>query len=134
MATIRVTHTLDDLRRDLEAIPGIVKRRGRETVRRAAVAGNQAAKAHASVEHGYPGDEDADYPPSFTVEQTGALRYEYGPDAAIGDGSKATGYEFGSRNSPPHGDLAYSRDVARARLSEGTADLVESLFWTGGEA
>lgn len=126
---VTVSHSLGDLESDLRKIPRILKREGRRVVQHNIVEGNRIAKAFASEQHTMWGDEDIEYPPSFTSEMTGPMRGEYGPDAAIGDGSQAEGYEHGSINSPPHNDLGRSLDQIAPEFGMDVSDLVSSLFW-----
>lgn len=129
MTGIRVTHSIGDLASDLARIAQRVPREGNRVVRDNAYKGNALAKAFASEQHTMFGDTDIEYPPSFTVEKLAPMKWEYGPDAAIGDGSQAEGYEHGSINSPPHHDLARSVDVIGIEFPLDVDDMVRGLFW-----
>lgn len=126
---VTVRHDLDDLASDLRKMPASLRKKGRRIVRHNIVEGNRLAKAFASEQHTMFGDEDIEYPPSFTSEMTGHLRGEYGPDADIGDGSQAEGYEHGSINSPPHHDMARSLDIIGDRFHLDVEDMLGELFW-----
>lgn len=126
-----VHNTLDDLARDTKVIASTAKRDMRRVVRDNTREGNRLAKAFASEQHTMFSDADIEYPPSFTWEMTGALAGEYGPDAGIGDGSQAAGYEFGSINSPPHLDLARSVEAIRPEFHQDVDEMVRGWFWPG---
>lgn len=118
-----------DLERDLREIRRRAPRDMNQVVRDNAYRGNAIAKAFASEQHTMFSDYDIDYPPSFTVEKLGPARWEYGPDADIGDGSKSPGYEHGSINSPPHHDLARSADIQVPEFHLDVEDMVRGWFW-----
>lgn len=102
-----------------------------QVVRHNTAEGNRLAKGFASEQHTMFGDEDVEYPPSFTWEMRTPLVGEYGPDVSIGDGSQAAGYEFGSINSPGHYDLARSVDVIGVEFPLDVEDMIRSWFWPG---
>lgn len=133
MAVVHVEKTLPGLIRDMRLIPRTMKVRGRAVVRRNAEIGNHIAKTSASKQHTMHSSIDVPYHESFSVEQRGPMDYEYGPvdDGIYHGGSQATGYEFGSRNQPPHGDLAKSRDRIAPRLYREVGRMVDGLFWPG---
>ncbi len=124
-----ITHGIGDLARDLSKKPAMARKGFESAVKRNAQAGNAKAKAFASEQHTMFGDEDVTYPPSFTAEARTGLRWEYGPDQSIGDGSQAEGYEHGSINSPPHNDLGRSLDLQAPLLAKDAGDVVDRLFW-----
>lgn len=126
---ITVRDTLGDLEADFRTIARRAPRDMAKVVRDNAREGNRLAKAFASEQHTMFGDEDITYAPSFTVERIARYTYEYGPDAAIGDGSQASGYEFGSINSPGHFDLARSLDIIATQFGLDVDDMVRSWFW-----
>jgi len=125
---VSVRSTIGDLADDRRDKSRAFPKRLAETVRHNAHEGNRLARGFASEQHTMFGDEDIEYPPSFTVERKGRFEYEYGPDAAIGDGSQASGYEFGSINSPPHFDLARSVDVIGPEYVNDIEDLLRWMF------
>src|SRR4051794_2734654 len=88
--------------------------------------GNELAKGFARKSAGAHGKH---YPNAFSVERTGLLQYEYGPDSAMPQGGMS--FEFGSRNQPPHLDLAKSADIISPRLGEAVLNDVDDLFWPG---
>lgn len=128
---VRVTHSIGDLASDLRTIAVRAPREMAAVVRDNAKEGNRLAKGFASEQHTMFGDEDVEYPPSFTVEKLGPLLWEYGPDSAIGDGSKSPGYEHGSINSPAHHDLLRSTDIIGTGFGLDVEDMIRSWFWPG---
>lgn len=130
---VSVSNTLDDLTRDTKTIARTARRDMSSVVRKNTREGNRIAKAFASEQHTMFGDTDIEYPPSFTSEMISPLVGEYGPDVSIGDGSQASGYEFGSMNSPPHFDLARSVDEISHKFVSGVQELPSKWFWPGVE-
>jgi hypothetical protein len=75
------------------------------------------------------GEHGKHYPSSITSEtklSTGIL-VETGPDSSMPQGGMGRGFEFGSRNQPPHLDGIRAMPIAEARLARG-ADAVIGLL------
>lgn len=123
---VRVRHSIGDLGFREKATR--VRKESPKVVRDNAHEGNRLAKSFASEQHTMFGDTDIEYPPSFTVERTGPLRYEYGADSDIGDGSQSTGYEHGSINSPPHHDHARSFEAIVPEFHQDVDDMLRWVF------
>jgi hypothetical protein len=123
---IRVTHSIDDLARDLTHIAGETKPVIAHQVQRNANLGNGLAKGYARQSAGKHGKH---YPNAFSVERTGVLSYEYGPDSSMPQGGMS--FEYGSRNQPPHLDLAKSADIIADKFGPDVLDAVADLFWPG---
>lgn len=121
---ITVVHTIDRLAADLAKIPAKVARELPPVVRRAADDGNDAAKAFAKESAGSHGKH---YHKAFSVERLGPLEYEYGPDASKPQGGMS--FEGGSRNQPPHNDLAKSADTLAEDLSGRVNQAMDGWFW-----
>ncbi len=116
---VRVSHGIGDLAGDLRRIERRTPKAMSRVVRDAAKDGNRRAKAFASEQHTMNSDVDADYPKAFTVEQLGPTDYVYGPDDSLPQGTKATGYEFGSINqASPHQNLDRSFDQVQVDYPE----------------
>lgn len=124
---IRVTHTIDDLANDLRTVAVEVAPTISRTVGEEARLGNELARGFARRSAGSHGKH---YPNAFSVERVGAMAWEYGPDAAMPQGGMS--FEFGSRNQPPHLDLARSADIVGERLGGAVLNAVGDLFWPGG--
>lgn len=122
--TLRVTHTLDRLDRDVRAMPREAATGMAKAVRKAAEDGNRRAKGYARRSSGKHGKH---YPDSFTAEALGPLSWEYGPDASKPQGNMS--FEMGSRNQPPHRDLQQSAAGVTAPLASDVRDLLDRLFW-----
>lgn len=123
---IKVTHHIDDLASDLRTIAAEVTPTMARTLREEARLGNELAKGFARKSAGKHGKH---YPNAFSVEARGLLSVEYGPDASMPQGGMS--FEYGSRNQPPHLDLAKSADIVAARLGEAILNDVDDLFWPG---
>lgn len=127
MSRIRVTHDIDDLANDLAAIvraaPGDMAR----VVRKNAVDGNKLAAGFAKESAGRHGKH---YHRAFSAEQVTPLSYEYGPDSAKPQGGMS--FERGSRNQPPHLDLAKSADLIGPAFAQDVHELPDSWFWGAG--
>src|SRR5687768_1735370 len=108
-----ISHNIGDLADDLRAEATSTPRRITTEVRDAAQRGKRDAHAFASEDHAMFSDVDIDYAPTFTVERITPHVYTYGPEDR-GEGSKASGYEFGSINqATPHRNLDRSVDIER---------------------
>lgn len=131
---VRVTNAnLNDLASDLRGVSADVKRKMPGVVRDAAQRGNRNAANFAREDHTMHSDVDIEYPESFTVERVGPLSYEYGPDAALPEGSKAPGYEFGSINqASPHRNLDRSVDIEAVEFPLDVSDEMRFIWQRAG--
>lgn len=130
---IRVTGDVSDLAADLKMLATRTRPEMSKVVRDAAQNGNRHARAFASEQHTMWSDVDADYPAAFTVEAITPLKFEYGPDASRPQGSKASGYEFGSINQAyPHLDLARSADIVAVEYPMDVDDKLRELLAEAG--
>ncbi|WP_166390306.1 hypothetical protein [Nocardioides ochotonae] len=128
---IRVTHGLDDLARDAAKIPARARADMRKTMRDAAVTGNTVARDNARRTAGAHGKH---YPKAFTWETAsyfgyggGQLLAIWGPDSSRKQGGMS--FEHGSRNQPPHLDLARSADLMGPALAGEVSRLPSRWFW-----
>lgn len=120
---VTVRHTVDSLASDLadvprEALVGMAK-----IVREHADDGRDRAKGFARRSAGAHGKH---YPNAITSEATGLLEAEFGPDAARPQGGMS--FERGSRNQPPHGDLAQAADIVIETMAADVRKLLTRLF------
>jgi len=102
----------------------------RGVVRDGLKVGTTLAKANAKRT---AGDHGKHYPASITSEMHSGLGLfgntisgEYGPDVARPQGGMS--FEFGSRNQPPHLDLARSADVVGPSFERSVHDEIGDLF------
>lgn len=81
-------------------------------------AGDAFAKDWASNARETSGEHGKHYPNSITSETRVALGIlvETGPDSSMKQGSMGRGFEFGSRNQPPHLDGLRALPTAEQRL------------------
>lgn len=131
MAGIRVTTTTDDLEADLRHIARTARGDMRDVVRDGIKAGNTLAKDFAKRSAGAHGKH---YHRAFTTEMRGGLGLfgntisgEYGPDIARPQGGMS--FEQGSRNQPPHLDLARSADIIGPSFAQEVRALPDRWFW-----
>ena len=131
MARIRVHGGVGDLARDLEQIAVRVKPNMREVVHDGIRVGRDLAKVNAKRTAGRHGKH---YPKAITAEMhTGlglfgnTISGEYGPDASRPQGGMS--FEHGSRNQPPHLDLARSADMVGPSFIRSVDDQVRRWFW-----
>jgi hypothetical protein len=129
---IRVDHDIDDLANDLAGIVPRAIRDLRSTVRQAAIVGNTVAKDNARRT---AGKHAKLYPRTFSWEMAtfygfggGEIVAEYGPEAH-GQGLLASYLEHGTRNNPPHNDLAKSADLMGPALQGEVRRLPDRWFW-----
>lgn len=128
---VRVVHDIDDLANDLVAISKRVRPEMRVCVNEAAREGNKIAKASAKRTAGAHGKH---YHKAFGVEAHrglglfgNSISAEYGPNANMRQGGMS--FERGSRNQPPHNDLAKSAPIALDKLELKVGLRVNGWFW-----
>lgn len=118
--SIRISHTLGDLVRDLEDIATNTKPKMRRVVEHNVSEGNKVGKAFAKVSAGRHGKH---YPNAFTTEMTGDLVGEYGPDGDRMQGGMS--FERGSRNQKPHLDVLKSADIQTPKFIKDVGDVLD---------
>lgn len=130
---LRVSHTIGHLADDLTDIAKRADRDQTEIVKDGARAGNMLAKESARRTAGKHGKH---YHRAFTAEYTGrglfgnTFSAEYGPLRGRKQGEMS--FERGSRNQPPHWDLARSADVIGPAFAQEVRQLLDRLFWGAG--
>lgn len=129
---VNVRHSIGDLARDLEQIPPKARNDMRDTVRDGVRAGAELAKANAKRTAGAHGKH---YPRSITSSMNrggglfgNVISGEYGPDPSKPQGGMS--FENGSRNQPPHRDLAKSADIIGPSFAQEVRALPDRWFWT----
>lgn len=136
MARVSVTHGIGDLARDLSRVPPELYRKGTRVVAKNARDGGMTARRIAKWTAGAHGKH---YPKAITWDRGraflgfggGQMVAEYGPDSSRPQGGMS--FEDGSRNQPPHNDLAQSRDLIRPAFHRDVDHLIDDLFWPGGD-
>ena len=130
---ITVRHGLDDLEADFRTIARRAPGEFRAVVRDGLRAGNMLAKDFARQSAGAHGKL---YPRTFSTEMYGTGRFsggvssysgEYGPDSTLPQGGMS--FEQGSRNQPPHNDLAKSAEIIGPAFVRSVRDVLDDLFW-----
>lgn len=121
---VSVSHTLDDLIADLDAIPGRVRRGVVKAGNESAREGNRIAKASAKESAGAHGKH---YHKAFRAERVETFAWEYGP--VVGPPQGGMSFEWGSRNQPPHRDLNKSADIVGPKFADRVGDAVDGAFW-----
>ena len=121
----RIYHSIDELERDMRTITTTFKPRMAEQVRETAKDGNSAGRRLARRSAGKHGKH---YFKAFGVERLTPLSYEWGPDADMPQGDMS--FERGSRNQPPHHDIAQAADLHGAGdLARRANRVLDRLFW-----
>lgn len=121
----RIVHSLGDLESDLRTIATTFKPRMAEQVRDVSKDGVKEGKRNARRSAGKHGKH---YHKAFTEEAITPLRREWGPDADMPQGGMS--FEGGSRNQPPHHDIAAAVDHHGATDLHLRANRVlDRLFW-----
>ena len=123
---IRVTSTIGELADDLRTVAVTGRREMARVVRKNIAEGNRLAKGFARQSAGAHGKH---YHRAFSAEMTGATSGTYGPDASMPQGDMS--FEGGSRNQPPHLDLAQSADIIKPKFIHDVDDMLDHLFWPG---
>ena len=120
-----VIHTIGDLERDLRSASERFPARVTDLVYSTARDGQKFARRFATKSARRHGIH---YPNSIQLTPRGNFAAEYGPDPSRPQGGMS--FEYGSRNQPPHLDIAQSFDIAQARFAtriDQTLD--EGLPW-----
>lgn len=131
---VKVSSTLGEFSRVCVEASKVCQREMRGVVEDGVKLGNQLGRANArrtAPPHGKR------YPNAFTWEMSGTYRsafassnvYQgtYGPDAALPQGGMS--FEHGSRNQPPHNDLAKSADYVGPRMPATARRRLDLVFW-----
>lgn len=130
---IRVIHGIDELADDLRTIARSARGDMRGVVREGIWVGNSVAKDYARESAGAHGKH---YPKAFRTEMHkdwygshggGLISGEYGPVMGLPQGEMS--FEGGSRNQPPHNDLAKSLDVIAPAFQGEVRRLPDRWFW-----
>lgn len=128
---VKVTHDIDDLANDLAAITRRVIPDMRSVVRDGLRVGTTIARSNARRSAGKHGKH---YPSAITSEMHSGgglfgntISGEYGPDVARPQGGMS--FEYGSRQQPPHLDLARSADVVGPAFIVSVDSQVSRWFW-----
>ena len=132
---VHVSNTLNDLASDLRKIATGARRDMREVVLISARDGNAIARGFAKKSAGSHGKH---YFKAFTAEASqtrefggvGVISAEYGPRIDRPQGGMS--FERGSRNSPPHNDLAKSADLIAPFFDIAAQELPDKWFWPNG--
>jgi hypothetical protein len=124
VTTIRVHHDIGDLADDMASIVRRVRPDMRGVVKDGIRVGRDLARANAKRTAGAHGKH---YPKAITAEMGTGISGEYGPDSALPQGGMS--FEHGSRNQPPHNDLAKSADVVGPSFLRSVDDRVGEWFW-----
>lgn len=126
---VTVTSTLRWLEGDLRDLAKRSDRDLRDVVREGIRQGNRVAKDSAKRTAGAHGKH---YHRAFTEEMhpsagMGTYSGEYGPDESKPQGGMS--FERGSRNQPPHLDLAKSADAIGPAFAKKVSALPDRWFW-----
>lgn len=132
--SIHVEHSgITDLASDLRKIPPMAVKDMHGIVKDAARIGGMEARANARRTAGEHGKH---YPSSITWDRSassfygfggGSISAEYGPDSGRPQGGMS--FEHGSRNQPPHNDLAKSADLVGPALAGEVRSALDDWFW-----
>lgn len=128
---VRVVHSIGDLESDLLKMTRQAPIELRKVVRKNAIEGNRLARQYARQSAGKHGKH---YHKAFTWEMdsfygfgAGNITAEYGPQIDRPQGGMS--FERGSRNQPPHLDLARSADVIAWQFGPNVLYAAGKLFW-----
>lgn len=129
MASVRVTHGIGDLSRDMARIPAKAAKDMVGAVRDGVRVGGLLARENAKRSSGTHGKH---YPKAITWDRSvrgafGVYLSEYGPELGRPQGEMS--FEFGSRNQKPHLDLARSADIVGPALAREIREKSEDWFW-----
>lgn len=124
---VHIVHSLADLERDLRTVTREFKPQAARAVRDVATDGNRAGARFARRSAGRHGKH---YHKAFSAERFAgsSLTWVWGPDAGMPQGGMS--FERGSRNQPPHHDIAKGADLHGApQLAVKAHGIFDRLFW-----
>lgn len=121
MASVRVTHGIDDLASDMAAIPVAFARKAPGVVLRNAREGNKIAQRLAKSKAGPHGKN---YYKRLSAERTGPLSAEYGPTGDPKTEFVGVGFRSGENL-----DLPNSADLIAPKFANDVLDTADGLFW-----
>lgn len=124
MARVSVEHGIGDLASDLERIPVNMAAEGTKIVKKDTREGRNHARRIARTSAGPHGKA---YYKRITDEASG-LEGEYGPTAVKGERYVGAGWRSGE-----NADLPKSADIIGPKFAKDVGDMVDGLFWPGGE-
>lgn len=96
-----------------------------------AAAGKYVERAWQNNARATSGAHGKHYPDSITSEILlgfGSVTVEVGPDSSRLQGRMGRGFEFGSRNQPPHLDGAKALESSGAMIERSVANALDPLF------
>lgn len=111
---------------DLDRVPELATRHIADAVGETAKRGNKLA---ANFARESAGDHGPHYHKAFQAERADllGLTWVYGPNAAMPQGNMS--FEHGSRNQPPHLDLAKSADLIGPDFQRNVDDAIARAMW-----
>lgn len=112
-----------DLAADYGRIPNRATQGVRGAVEQTAKRGNTLAQGFARSSAGEHGKW---YHRAFSAESAGLLSWRYGP--RVGPRQGGMSFEFGSRNQPPHLDLARSADIIGPELQRSVGQAIGDVL------
>lgn len=129
---VRVIHGIDELEADCKHIARTARKDMRGVVVEGIRVGNSLARDFAKVS---AGEHGVHYHKAFTTEMgkgfsgfgTSIISGEYGPRIDKPQGGMS--FESGSRNQPPHNDLAKSLDEVAPAFQGEVRRLPDRWFW-----
>ncbi len=94
-------------------------------------AGDTFAQAWRSNATETAGSHGKHYPKSITAElafSISSVSVDVGPESSMKQGGMGPGFEFGSRNQPPHLDGLHALDAIEGRVEETLSSAIGPLF------
>lgn len=122
MATVRVTHTLAGLRRDLNTIARTTKPKMARVVKRNTTQGERTMKRIARASAGPHG---SNYFKRISSELIDPLTGEIGPEGDVA--GNAVGASW--RNGPPNTDSEKTLDIQGPKFRKDAGDVLDGAFW-----
>lgn len=119
---VRVVHDLDDLERDLRALPVTFAREAPLIVRRNVNEGNRLAVQFARERSGPHGKN---YYKRLSGEMTGTTTGEFGPEGV----PKSNFVGAGFRHEAPNMDLPDAADIIGPKLAHDVRSMLDEMFW-----
>lgn len=119
--SIRVTHTIDKLDREMRRIPGKVTTRAKNVTKRSVEQGEAMAVRLAKKRSGTHG---TNYYKRISSEMDGPFKGEFGPHGDVDGNAVGAGW----RHGPPNTDLASTADVIGPRFAKNAGKILDNLL------
>lgn len=119
--SVRVTHTVDKLDREMRRVPGKVARRSAKVTKTSVEQGEAMLVRIAKKKAGPHG---SNYYKRISSEMLSSYVGEFGPEGDVDNNAVGASW----RNGPPNTDLAQTADVIGPRFAKNAGKILDNLL------